>query len=81
MAMSRSYFERELLELRARKFEAELKFLREQINPHFLFNSINNIYSLSLENSPRTPEMILKLSELLRYMLYDCNQPKVNSGQ
>ncbi len=78
MAMSRSYFERELLELRARKFEAELKFLREQINPHFLFNSINNIYSLSLENSPRTPEMILKLSELLRYMLYDCNQPKVN---
>jgi hypothetical protein len=77
MAMSRSYFEKELLELRVRKFEAELKFLREQINPHFLFNSINNIYSLSLENSPKTPEMILKLSELLRYMLYECNKPKV----
>jgi sensor histidine kinase YesM len=77
LAMSRSFFERELLELRARKYEAELKFLREQINPHFLFNSINNIYSLALENSPKTPEMILKLSELLRYMLYECNQPKV----
>lgn len=77
MAMARNYFEKELLELRAMKYEAELKFLREQINPHFLFNSINNIYSLALENSPRTPEMILKLSELLRYMLYDCNQSKV----
>jgi hypothetical protein len=75
--MSRYRFERELLELKAIKFEAELKFLREQINPHFLFNSINNIYALSLENSPRTPEMILKLSELLRYMLYDCNHPFV----
>ena len=77
MSMSRYRFERELLELKAIKFEAELKFLREQINPHFLFNSINNIYALSLENSPRTPEMILKLSELLRYMLYDCNHPFV----
>ncbi|MBS1593538.1 MAG: sensor histidine kinase [Bacteroidetes bacterium] len=77
MSMSRYYFERELLELKAIKFEAELKFLREQINPHFLFNSINNIYSLSLENSPNTPDMILKLSELLRYMLYDCNHPFV----
>jgi two-component system LytT family sensor kinase len=77
MSMSRYRFERELLELKAIKFEAELKFLREQINPHFLFNSINNIYALSLENSPKTPEMILKLSELLRYMLYDCNHPFV----
>ena len=77
MSMSRYRFERELLELKAIKYEAELKFLREQINPHFLFNSINNIYALSLENSPKTPEMILKLSELLRYMLYDCNQPFV----
>jgi two-component system LytT family sensor kinase len=78
MSMSRYRFERELLELKAIKYEAELKFLREQINPHFLFNSINNIYALSLENSPKTPEMILKLSELLRYMLYDCNQPFVS---
>ena len=77
MSMSRYRFEREFLELKAIKFEAELKFLREQINPHFLFNSINNIYGLALENSPRTPDMILKLSELLRYMLYDCNQPRV----
>lgn len=52
--------------------ESELQFLKSQINPHFLFNNLNNIYSLSIENSPRTPEMILELSAFLRYMLYEC---------
>ena len=56
---------------------SRLQALQARIRPHFLFNSINNIYALSLENSPKTPEMILKLSELLRYMLYDCNHPFV----
>jgi len=51
--------------------DAELAFLRSQINPHFLFNSLNNIYALSYKNSPKTPEAILKLSELMRYMLYE----------
>ncbi len=52
--------------------ESELQFLKSQINPHFLFNNLNNIYALSIENSPRTSEMILELSAFLRYMLYEC---------
>lgn len=55
----------------AQSREAELAFLRSQINPHFLFNTLNNIYALSYKNSPKTPEAILKLSTLMRYMLYE----------
>lgn len=51
--------------------EAELQFLRSQINPHFLFNTLNNIYSLVYEQSSRAPEAVLQLSNLLRYMLYE----------
>ena len=51
--------------------ESELKFLKTQINPHFLFNNLNNLYSYALVNSPQTPEIILQLSSLLRYMLYE----------
>jgi len=52
---------------------AELSFLRSQINPHFLFNSLNNIYALVYENSPNALPAIAGLSDLLRYMLYDNN--------
>jgi len=59
-------------ELRNEKLQAELSFLKMQVNPHFLFNALNNIYSLAvLENSRRTGNSILKLSELMRYMLYE----------
>jgi sensor histidine kinase YesM len=54
------------------KIITELQLLKAQVHPHFLFNTLNNIYSFSLENSPKTPELILKLSSLLSYMLYDC---------
>jgi LytS/YehU family sensor histidine kinase len=57
--------------------ESELKFLKMQINPHFLFNSLNNIYALAITNSDKTPESIHSLSEMLRYVIYDCEQPKV----
>ncbi len=57
--------------------ESELKFLKMQINPHFLFNSLNNIYALSISNSKKTPESIHSLSEMLRYVIYDCEIPKV----
>lgn len=53
--------------------ESQLQHLRSQINPHFLFNILNNLYSYSLENSEKTSQIILKLSSLLRYMLYKCN--------
>ncbi|EDM44135.1 signaling protein without kinase domain [unidentified eubacterium SCB49] len=57
--------------------ESELKFLKMQINPHFLFNSLNNIYALSISNSEKTPESIHSLSEMLRYVIYDCERPEV----
>ncbi|HEX8378072.1 MAG TPA: histidine kinase [Pedobacter sp.] len=59
------------------KLVAELAFLRSQVNPHFLFNSLNNIYSLAYQKSDRAPEAIMKLSEIMRYMLQESNEPKV----
>lgn len=54
--------------------ESELQFLKSQINPHFLFNNLNNLYSYAIEQSPKTPKIILELSGLLRYMLYECKE-------
>jgi hypothetical protein len=61
------------LTLEKQKAEAELKLLKSQLNPHFLFNTLNNIYSLSLSNSPVTSTSIGRLSEILDYILYHCN--------
>lgn len=58
-------------QLRIEKQEAELNYLKSQTNPHFLFNTLNNIYSLSRDKSDLAPESILKLSKILRYMLYE----------
>lgn len=69
--------EQQLMAIRQEKVETELKALKSQINPHFLFNSLNNIYSLALGNSKTTPAAILKLSELMRYMLYESNEDRV----
>ena len=52
--------------------ESQLQFLKSQVNPHFLFNNLNNLYAYAIENSPKTPEIILELSSVLRYMLYEC---------
>lgn len=57
--------------------ESRLQFLKSQINPHFLFNNLNNLYAHALESSPKTPKIILELSSLLRYMLYDCREQLV----
>jgi LytS/YehU family sensor histidine kinase len=54
--------------------ESELQYLKSQINPHFLFNNLNNLYSYAIDNSPKTPSIILELSSVLRYMLYDCKE-------
>jgi sensor histidine kinase YesM len=56
---------------------SELALLRSQVNPHFLFNTLNNIYSLVCKKSPDAPEAIMKLSSIMRYMLYDANTDKV----
>jgi hypothetical protein len=57
--------------------ETELKFLRAQIQPHFFFNTLNNIYSLTLKKSDQAPDIILKLSDLMSYMLYESTAPLV----
>lgn len=64
--------QRQLEKLEMAVKESELQFLKSQINPHFLFNNLNNLYSYALEQSPKTPDIILELSGLLRYMLYEC---------
>jgi two-component system, LytTR family, sensor kinase len=67
----------EKMELQTQTMQSELKFLRSQINPHFLFNTLNNLYALTLKKSDDAPEIVLKLSEMMRYMLYECNEKKV----
>lgn len=61
-------------EMERQTIQTELRFLRSQINPHFLFNTLNSLYALSLKKADEAPDMILKLSEIMRYMLYDCNE-------
>ena len=69
--------QREKKELQAQTLQSELKFLKSQINPHFLFNTLNSLYALTLKKSDQAPEIVLKLSEMMRYMLYECNVPQV----
>ncbi|MGM9510317.1 sensor histidine kinase [Larkinella sp. GY13] len=59
------------------KLQAEVNFLRSQVNPHFLFNILNNLYALTLKKSELAPEMVLKLSEMMEYMLYDSDNAYV----
>jgi LytS/YehU family sensor histidine kinase len=69
---------KKLAEKERENIQNELKALQAQINPHFLFNSLNTIYSLALKKAPTTPEVILKLSDVLRYMIYESNEKYVN---
>jgi len=65
-------------QLENQQLQTELNFLKSQVNPHFLFNTLNNLYSLALNKSDRAPEVVLKLSAILRYMLYECNERMVH---
>ena len=65
-------------EIESDRLKAELNSLKAQINPHFLFNTLNNIYSYSLFKSEKTPEMILKLSGLMNYIIYECQADQVD---
>jgi LytS/YehU family sensor histidine kinase len=73
------WYEKQQVEriLEKEKLQAELNMLKSQIHPHFLFNTLNNIYSLALQKSDAAPEMLVKLSEILHYILYECNGPFV----
>lgn len=72
---------REAAQLKSEKLESELKFLKSQINPHFLFNSLNNIYTLTVIDPKSAGDSLLKLSEMLRYLLYECDAKKVPLGR
>lgn len=69
---------KEKLEINLQLKESELKNLKSQLNPHFLFNALNNLYSLTLEKSSKAPEVVLKISSLLDYILYQCNGPTID---
>lgn len=78
-----SWFE---LEAKAKASEnarlaTELKFLKAQINPHFLFNTLNNLYYLAYTQSPHTPEVVAKLAQMMRYLLEDAAQSRVPLSQ
>jgi sensor histidine kinase YesM len=60
------------------KLQTELKLLKAQINPHFIFNALNNIYSLTYMKSTNAPDSVLKLSEMLRYVFYECDKDRVS---
>lgn len=77
--VARIYYQNAVQEIehKAERVAAELRLLKSQISPHFLFNTLNNIYGLAYLRDERAAEMISKLSKLLRYLLYDCDQPKV----
>lgn len=70
------YFQKQqkILKLNEQKKTTELNHLKNQLNPHFLFNTLNNLYALAKKKSDKTPEVISKLSEILDYTLYGCNQ-------
>lgn len=70
--------QKEKKDLESQKLQSELKFLKSQINPHFFFNTLNNLYALTLKKSDLAPEIVLRLSEMMRYMLYECNEKMVS---
>ena len=63
--------QREVDNLKATIEESELQFLKSQINPHFFFNTLNNLYALTIKNSEQAPDVILKLSDMMRYTIYE----------
>jgi sensor histidine kinase YesM len=62
--------------LREEQFKIKLKYLKTQIQPHFFFNTLNNLYALSLESSEKVPDVIIKLSKLMEYVLYEIEETK-----
>lgn len=73
--------QRERLDLQRQTLKSELKYLKTQINPHFFFNTLNSLYALTLKKSDKAPEIVLKLSDMMRYMLYESNERTIDLGQ
>ncbi len=68
-------------EVEKQKIETELRALKAQVNPHFFFNTLNSLYALSLDKSDKAPELILKLSDLMRYVIYESKDDLVPLGK
>ena len=79
LKLSMDWYGQQLLiqKITVEKLNAEVNFLRAQVNPHFLFNILNNLYALTLKKSELAPDVVLKLSEMMEYMLYDSTDAKV----
>jgi LytS/YehU family sensor histidine kinase len=71
------YQEKQMGQIQLEKLTTEINYLKAQINPHFLFNTLNNLYGMSLQKSEKTPEVIMRLSKMMDYMLYDTDDAKV----
>ena len=70
-------FEKQLIR---EKLQSELNFLRAQTNPHFLFNTLNNLYVLARKKSEKTPDAIMMLSKIMRFVIYECRAPRIALG-
>lgn len=69
--------ESEYYQLMRQNLKAELKVLKNQLQPHFLFNTLNNLYGMVLSNHPQAADVVIRLSEMMNYMLYDGERPRI----
>src|ERR1700722_17483967 len=67
----------QLVEMKRDNTFFQLRYLRAQLNPHFLFNTLNSIYSLSLQKSERAPEVVVRLADIMRYLIYECDEESI----
>jgi len=81
LAFERQQQERRLAQIQHQQIHTELQLLQQQINPHFLFNTLNNLYALCLTKSDQAPELVLRLADLLRYVVYQGQQTRVTLAQ
>jgi len=83
LAIGIAYFRRKLTEeetmetIQKENTFYKLRYFRTQLNPHFLFNTLNSIYSLSLNKTDKTPEVIIRLADIMRFLIYECNEDKI----
>ncbi|MDP5458042.1 sensor histidine kinase [Alishewanella sp. SMS8] len=81
LAFERQQQDKAIAEIAQRQSQTELQLLQQQVNPHFLFNTLNNLYSLTLTGSQQAPNLVLQLANLLRYTVYEGQQQRVTLSQ